>query len=116
MAASPLIATATSRALGAGALDRPADRLAHRLGIHDGLLVDRILGRGLGRIGLDPVLPPRHGKLDQLDRRSGYVKSQEGPVLALKEEHFYFLFRYLRLKTTAPYEYSDALYISAKLN
>jgi hypothetical protein len=34
-------------------------------------------------------------------------------MLALKEQHFYFLFRYLCLKTTAPYEY-PVHYISAQ--
>ena len=34
-------------------------------------------------------------------------------MLALKEEHFYFLFRYLRLKMTAPDEY-PVHYISAQ--
>ena len=46
-------------ALGAGALDGAADGLADRLGIDDGLLVDGVLGRGLGRIGLHPVLATR---------------------------------------------------------
>jgi hypothetical protein len=71
------MATATSRRLGAGALDGTPDRLADRLGIDNGLLVDGVLRRGLGRIGLDPVLPARHGQLDELHGRRGYVKSQE---------------------------------------
>ena len=92
MAASPLIATATSPALGAGALDGAADGLADRLGIDDGLLVDRVLGRGLGRVRFDPVLTARHGQLDQLDRRSGDVQAQQRAILALEKEHYFISF------------------------
>ena len=80
-------------ALGAGALDRAADGLADRLGIHDRLLVDGVLWRGLGRIGLDPVLAARHRQLDELDRRGGDVQSQKRAILALEEEHFLFPFQ-----------------------
>ena len=92
IAASPLIAIADLAALGAGALDGAADRLADGLGVDDGLLVDGVLRRGLGRIGLDPVLPPRHRQLDELDRRSRYVKSQQRAVSFAKREHYNFLF------------------------
>jgi hypothetical protein len=100
-------------ALGAGALDGAADRLAHRLGIDDGLLIDGILGCGFGGISLDPVLAAGHGQLDQLDGRGRYVKSEEGTIFALQQQHFYFLFRTLRLKLTALFKPREH-YISAQ--
>ena len=93
IAASPLIATATSRLLAPARLTARRIGLADRFGIDDGLLVDRVLGGGLGRIGLDPVLPARHRELDELYRRGGYVKSQERAILTLEEEHFLFPFQ-----------------------
>ena len=60
IAASPLMATATSLALGAGALDRATDGLADRFRVDDGFFVDGVLRRRLGRVGLDPVLAARH--------------------------------------------------------
>ena len=70
-------------ALGAGALHRAADRLPDCLGIHDRLLVDGVLGGGLGGVGLDTVLATPHGELDELHRGGRYVKSQEWAVFAL---------------------------------
>ena len=93
IAASPEMATATSLALGAGALDGAADRLADRFRVDDRLFIDGVLRRGLGRIGLDAVLAPRHGELDKFDRRGRYIKSQDGAVLALEKEHFLFPFQ-----------------------
>src|SRR5947207_1275258 len=102
--------------LGAGALHGAADRLAHRLGIDDRLLVDGVLARGLGRISLDPVLPARRGQLDELHRRGGYVKSQERAVFALEKEHFLYPFQVFTPENDRPEHDPGSLSISALLN
>ncbi len=63
-------------ALGARALDRAADGFTDRLRIHDGFLVDGVVGSRLRRIRLHPVLATRQGELDQLHRGGGDVQPQ----------------------------------------
>ena len=60
-------------AASAGALRGTPDRLANRLCIDDGLLVDCVLGSGLGSVGFHAILAARHGDLDELHRRCRYV-------------------------------------------
>jgi hypothetical protein len=67
-------------ALGAGALDRAADRLADRLGVDDGLLVDGVVRGRFRGIRLDAVLAARHGELDQLHRGSRDVQPQQRAI------------------------------------
>ncbi len=89
-------------ALGTGPLDRPADSLADGLRIHDRLLVDRVLWRRFGCIGLDPVLAPRHRQLDQLDGRSGDVQTEIQTIFALEQEHFLFPFQTVTPESARP--------------
>ena len=89
-------------ALGAGALHRAANGFADGFRIDDGLFVDGVLRRRLGRIGLDPVLPARLGKLDELDRGSRDIETQQGGrYLRLSRNIFYFLFNKIRPKAPA---------------
>jgi hypothetical protein len=85
IAASPLIAIATSPLRAAGALDGAAHGLADRLGIDDRLLVDRVRRRGLGRVGLHAIGITAPRKLDELDRGSGDVEPDYRFSSALKQ-------------------------------
>jgi hypothetical protein len=62
-------------AFGARALYGSTDGFADRFRVDDGFFVDGVVGSGLRRIRLNPVLAPRHGQLNELHRRGGYVKS-----------------------------------------
>src|ERR1700749_2348692 len=86
IAASPEMAMAASR------LFAP-DRLADRFRVDDGLLVDGIVGRGLGRVGLHAVLSPRHGELDELHGRGRYVKPQQRTISFAERQHRFFPYR-----------------------
>ena len=99
-------------ALGAGALDGAADRLAHRLRVDQRLLVHRIRRRGLGRVGFDAVLPPAIASSISLMDEVVMSSPSSWRYLRDKRNTFYFLFRGLRLKMTALYQSGDA-YISA---
>ena len=61
----------------AGALHGAANRFADGLDIDDGLFVDRVGRRRLGRIRLDAILTAGLDQLDELDRRRGYVKADQ---------------------------------------
>src|SRR5579859_5086199 len=93
IAASPEIATATSPLLAPARFT--ARRIASPTASASTIAFSLMALRG---VSLDAVLAATHGELDELHRRSRYVKSQERAVLALEEEHFYFLFRHLNLK------------------
>jgi len=67
-------------ALCAGAFHCAADRFADRFRVDDGLFVDGVMRRRLRGIRLNAILATRHRELDELHRRSGYVKSQKRTV------------------------------------
>ena len=90
IAASPLIAIALLARLRARALDGAPDGLADRLGVDDGFLVDGVLRRGLGRVGLDSILPAAHRQLDQLDRGGRDVKADKGSFPTARKHNFSF--------------------------
>src|SRR5690606_34228547 len=73
-----------------GALHGAAYRLPDRLRVDDRLLVDRVRRRRLRSVRLDPVATTVLDQLDQLDRGSGYVKSQKRPLFASREHKISF--------------------------
>ena len=87
----------------AGALDCTTNRLADRLGIDDGFLVDGVLRGGLGRIGFHAVLTPRHRDLNELHRGGRDIEPQEAAgTYAGIGTNLSFLFSRLRSKAPTP--------------
>ena len=66
------------------------DGFADGLGVDDGLFVDRVRRRRLGRVGLDAVLPTAHAELDQLDRGGGDVEPRRAGMSAWNSTLFPF--------------------------
>jgi hypothetical protein len=80
IAASPLMAMAARRLLAPERFHRAANRFADRFRVDDGLFVDGVVRRRFRRIGLNAILATRHRELNELHRRSGYVKSQKRTI------------------------------------
>ena len=75
-------------ALGAGAFGGATNRLADGLGVDNCLFIHGVSGGWLGCVGFNAIAATRHGQLNELDRRGGYVESQQWSFAAKKKQNW----------------------------